>query len=194
MQIINSSYLDTGLYYVGLSMTDGGTTTWDWSDGTVRVWSASSLGVVSGIVKDVALAPLADIQAEIISPSRIDSSLSDGAYRLSQIFPGTYSVRFSGTGFADTTINNVVVTAADTTELNIVMRTFCAYLPGDVNGNNLGPTINDVVYLVSFLFQSGPQPPNMNAADVNGNSTVTIADLVYLVAFLFSSGPPPHCP
>ncbi|MFH1686339.1 MAG: hypothetical protein ABIE70_02305, partial [bacterium] len=69
-----------------------------------------------------------------------------------------------------------------------------AWLCADINGNGVGPDIEDLVYLVSYMFQGGPEPPVMAATDVNGNGVgPDIEDLVYLVAYMFQGGPEPTC-
>ncbi|MGB2696884.1 MAG: M1 family aminopeptidase, partial [Candidatus Zixiibacteriota bacterium] len=54
-----------------------------------------------------------------------------------------------------------------------------------------GLSIADVVYLINYLFKSGPEPPVYVCADVNCDNDITIADAVYLVNYLFKSGPLP---
>ena len=57
--------------------------------------------------------------------------------------------------------------------------------------------ISDLVYLVEYMFNGGPEPPNLSAADVNGSHAmpIDISDLVYLVDYMFTGGPePPLCP
>jgi hypothetical protein len=73
----------------------------------------------------------------------------------------------------------------------------CCDLRGDINRNGSGPDITDLVYLVSYMFQAGPQPPCLNSADINGDDgdVPDISDLVYLVTYMFQSGPAPApCP
>ncbi len=65
---------------------------------------------------------------------------------------------------------------------------------GDINGDDIGPNIADLTYLVAYLFGGGPPPPVPDAADVNNSGGVNIADLTYLVAYLFGGGPAPDCP
>lgn len=69
------------------------------------------------------------------------------------------------------------------------------FLCGDANGNSL-VNISDVVYLVQFLFGSGPAPVPSLAGDADCNGIVTIIDAVYLVNFIFGGGPEPcaACP
>ena len=57
-------------------------------------------------------------------------------------------------------------------------------------------TISDLVYLVSYMFSSGPEPFCMEEADIDGSGgTPDIEDLVYLVTYMFSDGPDPAaCP
>ncbi len=51
--------------------------------------------------------------------------------------------------------------------------------------------IADLVYMVAFMFQGGPEPPNFDSFDVNGDGSFDVGDLVYLVAYMFAGGPPP---
>jgi hypothetical protein len=67
------------------------------------------------------------------------------------------------------------------------------YVCGDVNGNGVAATIDDLVYLVDYMFQSGPPPPVMDAVDVDTSPGVNISDLIYLVDYMFNSGPAPNC-
>jgi hypothetical protein len=62
---------------------------------------------------------------------------------------------------------------------------------GDVNGDG---KLNaaDVVYLINYLYISGPPPvPSVSEGDVNCNGIVNAADVVYLINYLFIQGPPP---
>jgi len=65
-----------------------------------------------------------------------------------------------------------------------------AFEHGDVNADG-SVAISDVVYLVNYLFKSGPEPIPLETGDVNGNNEATISDAVYLVNYLFKSGSPP---
>ena len=67
------------------------------------------------------------------------------------------------------------------------------YIPGDMNGSGF-VDIGSLIYLVNYMFQGGPPPQVMDAADVNGSCTgPNIADLTYLVSYMFNDGPPPQC-
>jgi len=77
-------------------------------------------------------------------------------------------------------------------------RTFvisnCIYTPGDPNYD--GKTdIVDVVYLVNYIFRSGPPPCVLKSGDASCEGEVNVTDVVYLVGYLFKGGPPPgYCP
>jgi len=66
---------------------------------------------------------------------------------------------------------------------------------GNANGSTVIPTIDidDVVYLIAYIFSSGPDPtPYAKASgDANCSCDVDIDDVVYLIAYIFSSGPGP---
>ena len=61
---------------------------------------------------------------------------------------------------------------------------------GNINGIE-SIDIADLVYLVEYMFASGPPPVPIGAADVDCTTEVDIGDLVYLVAYMFSSGDEP---
>ncbi len=68
------------------------------------------------------------------------------------------------------------------------------YLCGDINNDGVGPNIEDLIYLVVFMFQDGPPPPFMESTDVDGNDVgPDIADLIFLVNFMFNEGPDLIC-
>ncbi len=71
----------------------------------------------------------------------------------------------------------------------IVQTFICA----DIDNDGEGPNISDLVYLVDFMFNSGPPPPIVAASDFDGDDEITIADLVALVDFMFNDGPVLTC-
>ena len=66
-------------------------------------------------------------------------------------------------------------------------------LCGDLDGNGTLGDIADLVYLVDYMFNGGPPPTNMDAANLDGIGGIDIADLVYLVDYMFNLGPVPVC-
>jgi len=59
---------------------------------------------------------------------------------------------------------------------------------GDADGDGV-VNINDVVYLINYLYQGGPPP--IGDADVDVCGSVNAADIMYLIAYIFFGGPPP---
>jgi len=74
-----------------------------------------------------------------------------------------------------------------------VSRCFClaSYLYGDVDGDN-SITMDDVVYLIKYLFANGPAP--VYPADMNCDGKVDMEDFHYLIDYLKKGGPPPRDP
>ncbi|MGB7061111.1 MAG: S8 family serine peptidase [Candidatus Zixiibacteriota bacterium] len=65
------------------------------------------------------------------------------------------------------------------------------YLAGDANGDDV-VELADVVYLLNYLYRSGPAPDPLAAGDPNADCVVELADLVYLINYLYKSGPAPQ--
>jgi hypothetical protein len=71
------------------------------------------------------------------------------------------------------------------------------FLRGDVDGKDGVPgSTTDLIYLASYLFLGGPEPPCLAAADVNGEDGVpgSTADIIYLANYLFLGGQEPPAP
>ena len=66
---------------------------------------------------------------------------------------------------------------------------------GDADFNGI-VTISDAVYLINYIFSSGPAPNPLLSGDADCNGIVTNSDPVYLINFIFSGGPAPcaACP
>ncbi len=114
----------------------------------------------------------------------------------------TLTLSYNSTGMDVGTYNatialtsNDVATGTISMPVSLQVTDTPAYICGDVNGSGVLPiTVDDLTYLVAFLFQSGPQPPVPASADCDGSGgLINVDDLTYLVAYLFQSGPPPIC-
>ena len=64
---------------------------------------------------------------------------------------------------------------------------------GDANYDKL-IDLADAVFLLNYLFKSGPQPYPLLAGDTNCDEVVDVADVVCLLNYLFKNGSEPGCP
>lgn len=69
------------------------------------------------------------------------------------------------------------------------------YLCGDAD-NSDAVDIDDIVYLIAYIFSGGPEPDPFESGDADCSGGVDIDDVVYLIAYIFSGGPEPcaDCP
>jgi len=64
------------------------------------------------------------------------------------------------------------------------------HLCGDADGSG-EVDIDDVVYLIAYIFSGGPAPDPLEAGDADSSGAIDIDDVVYLIAYIFSGGPEP---
>lgn len=66
---------------------------------------------------------------------------------------------------------------------------------GDANGDDR-VNINDVLFIINFIFRGGPPPEHFEVADVNCDAVIDVSDAVYLINSIFRDGPLPchDCP
>jgi hypothetical protein len=64
------------------------------------------------------------------------------------------------------------------------------YICGDCNSDG-NIDAGDVVYLINYLYRSGPVPNPLLASDTNRDGVVDAGDVVYLINYLFKEGPSP---
>jgi len=77
--------------------------------------------------------------------------------------------------------------AADTIITHYHVNSFAR---GDVDGNTKY-TMNDIVFLISYLFRGGAAPTPIEAGDVDQSGAINVSDIAYLVNYLYNSGPRP---
>ncbi len=64
---------------------------------------------------------------------------------------------------------------------------------GDCNSDGI-IDIEDVIYLINYMYKNGPAPNPLEAGNANCDGIVDIGDAVYLINYLFKGGPAPGCP
>ena len=69
----------------------------------------------------------------------------------------------------------------------------CDYICGDTDNDRV-INILDIVYMINYVYKSGPEFDYPESADVNYDEVINILDVVYLINFLYKGGPDPTCP
>jgi hypothetical protein len=67
------------------------------------------------------------------------------------------------------------------------------YLCGDANTDG-DVNVGDPVWIIQWVFGSGPGPYPYLAADANGDGQPNVGDAVYLIGYIFKGGDAPSCP
>jgi len=70
-----------------------------------------------------------------------------------------------------------------------------SYMCGDAN-LSMSVDIDDIVYVITFVFSGGPPPNPLESGDVDCSGGVDIDDVVYLINYVFAGGQEPcaNCP
>jgi len=90
------------------------------------------------------------------------------------------------TDFTDT-VGNQSLDPGDDLEYmmpEIVCKVGDANSSGDID-------IDDVVFLIQYIFSGGTAPQPLEAGDADCSTNVDIDDVVYIINFIFAGGPPP---
>lgn len=62
-----------------------------------------------------------------------------------------------------------------------------SFVCGDANGDDR-TNVGDAVFLINYVFKSGPAPSSLTASDANCDGRVNVGDAVYMINFIFKSG------
>lgn len=65
-------------------------------------------------------------------------------------------------------------------------------LIGDANSDG-SIDIEDVVYLINYLYKNGSAPLPIENGNANCDYVVDLGDVVFLINYLFKGGPAPSC-
>jgi len=130
-------------------------------------------------------------------PSFLDPD--DSAYTISYAnIPHWCSVQNdSVVGLApDTTFTELLtVSVQDYCNMDTYSFLVSIYFCGNADGRGT-VDIDDVVFLINYIFAGGPEPEPIAAGDADCSGTIDIDDVVYLIAYIFSGGQEPcaDCP
>ena len=114
------------------------------------------------------------------------------------LFTGGETATISGTpGWASIAFMQIelrdsdTIPRFDTIDVTIkVLESGPQFICGDADGSG-NVDVDDVVFLVAYVFTSGPAPDPLEAGEVDCSGTVDIDDIVYLVQYIFAGGPVP---
>ena len=100
-------------------------------------------------------------------------------------------------GFTPDTLDSepLTVIVGDYCHQDSLSFTVTVYICGDVDGNS-SVDIDDMVFLVNYIFIGGPAPDPPESGDENCSGSVDIDDITYLINYIFLLGPAPcaDCP
>jgi hypothetical protein len=72
----------------------------------------------------------------------------------------------------------------------LTIEVLAGWVCGDADGSG-AVDIDDVVYLIGFIFGGGSVPEPYESGDVDCSGAIDIDDVVYLISYIFASGPVP---
>jgi hypothetical protein len=123
----------------------------------------------------------------------------DGDTTLVEIFDGEGQGRDYAYDIAVGTDNKFYVsgyvaqTPDDIPDMDFAVVAYQILLVGDADGSG-AVDIDDAVYLISYIFASGPPPDPIETGDADCSGDVDIDDVVYVISYIFAGGPPPGDP
>jgi hypothetical protein len=201
------------LRYSGLSTVDGGDYTVDFDLGTG--------GVIAGTVYDPFGDPIGYPFVEATRTSPVDEPGYDygaefangtGYYVIEGLSDGEYTVCVETMDYGIICVHGQIVSSGDTTFVDFIDTDDDGILdpedncPFYFNPDQDPPCgdctvdctadIDDVVFLLSYIFAGGPEPAPYRVGDVDCSGDIDIDDAVYQIAYIFSGGPHPcqDCP
>lgn len=189
--IINSAYVpEDQPLYVMCTITDGGTTSLDWSAGTVTfVDQAHSHGMIAGTVVNSDSLPVEGAEVFLSEHPVTDTTDAQGNFQINDIEPGIYALTVTHPDFPDTTLTDVMINVAGIKSKLIVLEG-CGFVAGDADGSK-AVNISDAVMLINYIFGGGPAPEPQASGDADCSGTLSISDAVYLITYIFGGGLPP---
>jgi hypothetical protein len=110
-----------------------------------------------------------------------------------------FARQFATAGVADQTdeaglagLNEAITKARIFSENHPETRISCCQKAGDANVDSK-LNVGDAVFVINYVFKSGPRPVCMHQADTNGDCKVNVGDIVYIINHVFKGFAPPAC-
>jgi hypothetical protein len=199
----NPDFTQAGSYSVGFVVTDvGGAADTQFVD--ITVVEAGNQTPTFSYIDSVYNVPLGsefrllieaddpDLDSVILSADPImpgayfvDSGNGHGCYFYtpdSSLLNTYFKVTFVATDYPD-----YPSLVADSTETYFLIVNF---LRGDLDANNRY-SLNDLSFLINYLYRGGPAPEVTETADINNDQSLNIVDVTYMINFLYHNGPQP---
>lgn len=80
-------------------------------------------------------------------------------------------------------------------ELLLVPLVGPPFIRGDADGSGDFAGLVDGLFVLTWVFQNGPEPPCLSASDADGDGVQNgLVDAIYILDHQFGSGPPPPAP
>ncbi len=124
-------------------------------------------------------------------------SVSPGSGVIDPMSSGSLTITFSSEELGDGVYTGQVSIASnDPATPSVIIPVSLAiesYTCGDASGDG-DITVADAIYLINYIFKSGPAPIPPEAGDANADHDVNVGDAIMLINYVFNSGPAPQCP
>jgi hypothetical protein len=91
--------------------------------------------------------------------------------------------------------NNIYVTGwsyGSGTDMDYATLKYSEAMRGDTDRDGV-IDLDDVVYLINYLYMNGYAPEPMEAGNTNCDGVVDVEDIVYLINYVLKGGPEPSC-
>ncbi len=181
---------------------------WSWANSLRQQAGVAThrIGRVAGLVWLLLSVGMIQARAEVprVSDSGVVMSWQVMAVSVSNASSANYGISLTGgeTAIGIGSSENYGISGGFWT---VSGETGCCQSRGDINHDGQEqPDIADLIYMVTYMFQEGPEPPcdeprspecpehYFAETDVNGDGSCSpdIADLIYLVTYMFQEGPP----
>lgn len=139
-------------------------------DFTLVVDTSQQAGRISGRVTNQFGTGLENVVVQITAGPEVGLSVAtddEGDYTLSDLTPGTYTVRFTRSGFTTRTVTGVAVTAGNTTDLDVTL-TGSGTGNGSLRGTVRDADTNDTLIGVTVRLLEGSSVVDTVMTDSNG--------------------------